>query len=70
MEELECADDEPFLLEEDLAESEGFVPEKADEMERLAARESSSGARDEDDEVREGMTLWCSLFKSDQGVEK
>lgn len=44
--------------EEDLPESDALVPEKEAEMERLAARDSSSGAREEDEEdVRDGMIV-------------
>ena len=58
---LERLKEEPFLEEleeEDLLEMEAFVPANEAEMERLAARDSSNGAREEDvdaDECRDGM---------------
>ena len=52
----EASEEEAFLEEEDLEESEALVPEKDAEMERLAARDSSSGAReDEAEEYRDGI---------------
>ncbi len=42
--------DELFFEELDLLERDALVPEKEAEMERLATRDSSSGARDEDAE--------------------
>lgn len=52
-------EEETFLEEDeqDLPASEALVLEKEAEMERLAARESSSGAREEEEkDVRDGMS--------------
>lgn len=64
-EELTRSDEEAFLEEEeDLLESEALVPEKEAEMEWLAARDSLSGARDDDEEeCREGILSTLALFR-------
>lgn len=54
--ELGWPEDELFLEEEDLLEREALVPANDAEIDRLAARDSSSGALEDDDsECREGM---------------